>query len=170
MPIDPGGASESPTVAAQTVRNIKRLIAQRRFDEAAGLALRALRGDDRRRDVRLLLVRALIGAKRHGEAADEALQTLALFPRDVAARTLLRTAIGRLHLAVRNAVGRIEQVATPDAPPTADDIPTARHEPFGGGDDPRARGPLAFAAGRRDVEIRPEDMEETVDEEPIFGP
>jgi hypothetical protein len=162
-------------------------MAQRRFDEAAALALRALQYEQQRRDVRLLLVRALIGAKRFGEASDEALATLTYFPKDVAARTLLRTAIGRLHLAVREALtggdgGRVILAAAP-AP---EDAVTARHEPFGPfaiTEHATERRPAAPRAGwergaltpsgttgarRKTVEIAIEEIEATADEEPVF--
>lgn len=185
MPAE-SGAMFSPTDAAQAVRSIERLMAQRRFDEAAALALRALQYEQQRRDVRLLLVRALIGAKRFGEASDEALVTLTYFPKDVAARTLLRTAIGRLHLAVREALaggegGRVILAAAA----VPDDAVTARHEPFGPfaitehatGREPATpgrweRGALTpsgtTGARRKTAEIPLEEIEATADEEPLF--
>lgn len=184
------GAVFSPTDAAQAVRSIERLMAQRRFDEAAALALRALQFEQQRRDVRLLLVRALIGAKRYGEAADEAIATLALHPKDVAARTLLRTAVGRLHLAVREALGAGDGAGRVvlAAAPSGDDAVTARHEPFGPfaatehPTSPKApsgrpwHGPALTPSGttgaapvrRRTVEIPIDELEATADEEPFF--
>lgn len=180
MPAEPG-ALFSPTDAAQAVRAIERLMAQRRFDEAAALALRALQFEQNRRDVRLLLVRALIGARRFGEAADEALATLVLYPRDVAARTLLRTSVGRLHLAVRSALSGADSgrviVAAPSVP---DDAVTARHEPFGpfaatehAATPSRSLTPIGTTqrdrvVGRKTVEIPIEEIEATADEEPLF--
>ncbi len=184
------GAVFSPTDAAQAVRSIERLMAQRRFDEAAALALRALQYEQQRRDVRLLLVRALIGAKRFGEAADEALATLAIFPKDVAARTLLRTAVGRLHIAVREALAGGEGARVVLAPAAApEDAVTARHEPFGAfvatehsGSEPPPPTVRSFEARvltpsgttgarlvrRKTVEIPIEEVEATADEEPLF--
>lgn len=157
-------------------------MAQRRFDEAAALALRALQYEQQRRDVRLLLVRALIGARRFGEAADEALAALAIFPKDAAVRTLLRTAVGRLHLAVRDALGshdgaRVILASTS----TTDDAVTAKHEPFGpfaatehagqsGVRPSRALTPIGTTAAvrRKTVEIPLDEIEQTADEEPLF--
>jgi len=176
------GAVFSPTDAAQAVRSIERLMAQRRFDEAAALALRALQFESHRRDVRLLLVRALIGARRFGEASDEALATLTLFPKDVAARTLLRTSVGRLHLAVREALmggeaGRVVLAATG----TADDAVTGRHEPFGPFAETEHAPPQAVrtltpvgtttesvVARRKTVELTLDEIEATSDDEPVF--
>ena len=176
------GTAFSPTDAAQAVRSIERLMAQRRFDEAAALALRALQFESHRRDVRLLLVRALIGARRYGEATDEALATLAIFPKDVAARTLLRTTVGRLHLAVREVLtrgeaGRVILAATG----TADDAVTGRHEPFGPFAEtdhaPPRSGPTLTPVGtttesvvarRKTVELTLEEVEATSDDEPVF--
>jgi hypothetical protein len=181
MPAE-AGAVFSPTDAAQAVRSIERLMAQRRFDEAAALALRALQFEAHRRDVRLLLVRALIGAKRFGEAADEALATLALFPRDVAARTLLRTCVGRLHLAVREVLTRVDEDRVVLGPPIVpDDAVTARHEPFGayaetehGSGPSRAFTPTGTTSrgqlvGRKTAQIHLEEIEATADEEPLYG-
>lgn len=185
------GAAFSPTDAAQAVRSIERLMAQRRFDEAAALALRALQYEHQRRDVRLLLVRALIGAKRFGEAADEALATLEIFPKDVAARTLLRTAVGRLHIAVREALAGGEGARVVLAPAAApEDAVTARHEPFGAfvatehsaSEPPPPSSGRSFEAPvltpsgttgarlvrRKTVEIPIEELEATADEEPLF--
>ena len=154
-------------------------MAQRRFDEAAALALRALQFESHRHDVRLLLVRALLGARRFGEAADEALATLALFPRDAPARALLRTCVGRLHLAVREVLTRGDGGRVVVAPAFAqDDAVTARHEPFGpfaeteqgdvdrvGRVTPIGSTSRGHVERRKTVEIEIEELEATSDDE-----
>ncbi len=143
------------------------------------MAGRSLRFEPGRRDVALLQIRALVGARRYGEAADRALALIENDPRDVAARTLLRTAVGRLHRSVRAVLTGTPADSTPHVlppMPASEEAETARHEPFGPFDEkafaPAREGGtgVRFASGRITSEMPSDEpsVETTADEEPLY--
>lgn len=143
------------------------------------MAGRSLLFEPGRRDVALLHVRALIGARRFGEAADRALALLRSDSGDMVARALLRTAVGRLHRTVRAVLTGAPADSGPHAlapVPASEEAETSRHEPFGPFDGsafaPAREGGtgVRFAAGRITSEVPSDEpsVETTAGEEPLF--